>query len=98
MDLQQVIEELYERKRHLDRVIAALEELQNARPRGPYNEPAGPRRRGRKFMDTQERREVSERMKKYWSDRRAQISEASKPKAGAAISSGGGELPPDNRS
>jgi len=34
------------------------------------------KRRGRKFMDTDERREVSQRMKRYWDSRRKQKAEA----------------------
>lgn len=46
------------------RVIAQLEQLRDKPPRG--------KRRGRKSMGPDERREVSERMKKYWAGRRAQ--------------------------
>ena len=62
-----IIRELYEEKARLERAIAALEEmealgstLQSVR-----------KRRGRKSMGAEERREVSERMKRYWASRRS---------------------------
>jgi hypothetical protein len=47
-------------------IIASLEELQaqNSRPGGE--------RRGRKFMGADERKEVSQRMRRYWASRRKQ--------------------------
>jgi hypothetical protein len=66
MDLRKVIESLRREKERLDRVIALLEELEGAHTAG-----APPKkRRGRKSMSHEERLEVSERMKKYWSGRR----------------------------
>jgi hypothetical protein len=67
MDLSKTIAELYEEKARLDRVIASLEQL------GVDSFPvsfAAPRR-GRKFMSPEERREVSDRMRKYWAERKA---------------------------
>jgi hypothetical protein len=67
MDLSKTIAELYQEKTRLDRVIASLEQL------GVESFPvsiAVPRR-GRKFMSPEERREVSERMRRYWADRKA---------------------------
>jgi hypothetical protein len=56
---------LHRDKERLDRTITALEPLQaNAVP------PGGDKRRGRKSMNAQERREVSNRMKKYWAQKR----------------------------
>jgi hypothetical protein len=69
MNINKAIRELYEEKKRLDRVIASLEEMQRsgtALPSGLLPE----RRRGRKSMDPQARREVSERMKRYWDARR----------------------------
>jgi hypothetical protein len=67
MDLSKTIAELYEEKTRLEKVIASLEAL------GEF--PSGLRvvtqRRGRKFMSPQERRQVSERMRKYWAGRKA---------------------------
>ncbi len=70
MNINKAIRELYEEKRRLDRVIASLEEMQrNAAVAGA---PLPEKRRGRKSMDLQARREVSERMKRYWEARRKQ--------------------------
>ena len=69
MDLFKAIQDLYAEKERLERVIASLEELERTGVA-----PAAPaklsRRRGRKSMNAKERREVSERMKKYWEARR----------------------------
>ena len=59
MDLTATIDELRREKEKLVRVISSLEELQSGATI------AAPRR-GRKSMSEEERREVSERMKKYW--------------------------------
>jgi len=61
MNLARTIYELYVEKEKLDRTIAVLEALTN---------PAGaPRRRGRKSLSAEERRQTSQRMMKYWADR-----------------------------
>jgi hypothetical protein len=68
MDLSRALEDLYAEKEKLERAIASLEALQRAGgelPRLP-----GGKRRGRKSMNLQERAEVSERMKRYWANRR----------------------------
>ncbi len=74
MDLYKAIRQLYEERARLDRVIASLEELQRAAEAD--SEEATAKRRGRKAMSEEERRQVSERMKQYWADRRK------KPKRG----------------
>jgi hypothetical protein len=66
MDLYKAIQELYEEKERLERVIASLEELQ----RTGLPLPPATKRRGRKTMDDKEREEVSARMKKYWASRK----------------------------
>lgn len=66
MDLNKTLRELYDEKRRLDAVIATLE----ARCQASTAKPA--QRRGRKAMTPEERLRVSERMTKYWRDRRAQ--------------------------
>ncbi len=66
MNIHQAIKELLAEKERLDRAIAHLEGMQNQRGDGA---PAR-KRRGRKTMDAQARRQVSERMKRYWEDRR----------------------------
>lgn len=69
MDLLKAIRELYAEKEKLERVIASLEELQRSASELPKLPVMGGRR-GRKNMSARERREVSERMKKYWATRR----------------------------
>ena len=70
MDLYKAIQDLYAEKEKLERVIASLEELQRSSAPLPGNLPHAVKRRGRKSMSSDERREVSERMKKYWESRR----------------------------
>jgi hypothetical protein len=69
MDLTKTIQDLYAEKEKLERVIASLEELQRAADANSHVI-SRPTRRGRKSMGSQERQEVSERMKKYWASRR----------------------------
>jgi hypothetical protein len=69
MDLYKVIQDLYAEKEKLERVIASLEELQKTAGTLPQV-PQVSNRRGRKSMNSNERKEVSERMKKYWASRR----------------------------
>ena len=67
MDLVKAIQDLHIEKEKLERVIAALEELQRDDSSSVH---LGGKRRGRKSMNAEERREVSQRMKKYWASRR----------------------------
>jgi hypothetical protein len=69
VDLYEAIRRLYAQKESLMRAIAALEALQNG---GGTTVPAEVTRstRGRKSMNSDERRQVSVRMKKYWASRR----------------------------
>jgi len=69
MDLSKTIQDLYAEKDKLERVIASLEELQRAADANSQVMGRS-KRRGRKSMGSQERQEVSERMKKYWAGRR----------------------------
>jgi len=69
MDLYKAIQDLYAEKEKLERVIASLEELQRTAGSEPVL-PKPAKRRGRKSMDSSERQEVSERMRKYWANRR----------------------------
>jgi hypothetical protein len=69
MDLEPTIRML---KIELERVAAAivqLEQLQNANGNGSGTMTNPKSKRGRKSMDSEERRQVSERMKKYWASR-----------------------------
>ncbi len=70
MDLTKAIRELHAEKARLEKIICSLEELLagNVEPAAPVTG----KRRGRKFMNSQARKEVSERMKKYWAERRSQ--------------------------
>ena len=68
MDLSKIIGELLRDKEKLERVIASLEGLQALKV--DENLPLR-KRRGRKSMSPEERREVSTRMKKYWANRLA---------------------------
>ena len=66
MDLPKIIEELRRDKEKLECVIASVEALQA--PSVEENVPLQ-KRRGRKFMSPEERRQVSARMKRYWAER-----------------------------
>jgi hypothetical protein len=63
MDLYRVINQLRLERARLDSIIKTLESLE-------LDDPDGPKRRGRKFMDDGDRKAVSERMKRYWEQRR----------------------------
>lgn len=75
MDLYKAIQELYAEKEKLERVIASLEELQRTAGDTPVIMKAV-KRRGRKSMGSDERQEVSARMKRYWEARRRKQPEA----------------------
>jgi hypothetical protein len=79
MDLYKAIQDLYAEKEKLERVIASLEELQRTAGTLPVLLAKPGKRRGRKSMSSEERQEVSERMRKYWAGRRK-----GEPKATAA--------------
>jgi len=64
MDLYKAIQELIEQKKQIDLAISTLEALVE----GASVPTSG--RRGRKFMSEEERKVVSERMRKYWASRR----------------------------
>ena len=59
----------YLREQHA-KLVAAIEQLESLEGSGDGSAPAPRSRRGRKSMGVAERREVSERMKKYWASRR----------------------------
>jgi len=75
MDLYKAIQDLYIEKEKLERVIASLEELQRSAVAVPVL-PKPVQRRGRKSMNSEERQEVSERMRKYWAGRRNKNADA----------------------
>jgi hypothetical protein len=66
MDFSRTIEQLRREKEKLERAIASLEDLQAAVPKTTPERPLT----GRRFIGAEERREISERMKRYWSNRR----------------------------
>jgi hypothetical protein len=71
MDLYRIIHDLFHEKTRLDSIISSLEVLATQDPIVNTDGPAV-RRRGRKPMLVEERRQVSDRMKKYWTNRRPQ--------------------------
>jgi hypothetical protein len=70
MDLDGIIKELLAERNRLDQIIKAMEKPGEPNPggKGPAVKAKG--RRGRKFMNEQDRLEVSERMRRYWAARR----------------------------
>ena len=80
MNIHQAIKDLLAEKERLDRAIAHLEGMQKQRgATAPL-----PKRRGRKTMDAQARREVSERMKRYWEERRQNSTSGENPEPAPA--------------
>ncbi len=80
MDLHKAIRELYAEKKRLEEAIASLEELVTTKSGAAALKLEGLQRRnrrGRKSMPPEERREVSERMKKYWEQRRSRQAKGS---------------------
>lgn len=84
MDLYKTIRTLHEERKRLDKLIESLEQLQSSEEGIGRARIVG--RRGRKGMSADERREVSERMKRYWANRRAAAGadEAEQPAAETA--------------
>jgi hypothetical protein len=68
MDVYRIIRELVLERDRLQRIIESLEEMS---PNGRAQVRPEGKRRGRKSMDRAAREEVSERMKRYWAQRRA---------------------------
>ena len=68
IDLQKVLKDLYTQRERLEHVITSLEALQQGS--GAVLPSQKRTNRGRKSMGAEERREVSERMRKYWATRR----------------------------
>jgi hypothetical protein len=69
MELYRIIRELLQERDRLQRIIESLEEM---KPAGQVKLRPVRKRRGRKSMDRAAREEVSERMKRYWAQRRAE--------------------------
>jgi hypothetical protein len=70
MDYLGALEELYQERQRLDKVIRNLEALLEGRQPPPLST------RGRKSMAESERKLVSERMRNYWASRRKQQDES----------------------
>lgn len=68
MEIQNVIEYLNRQRAMIDETITCLERLAEGSVVPAPTIPA--KRRGRKFMDAEDRQKVSERMKDYWASRR----------------------------
>ena len=68
MDLLRIIKDLVEDKVKIENAIAMLEDLQQHAVEIP--DLPKPKRKGRKAMPPEERREVSDRMKRYWANYR----------------------------
>jgi hypothetical protein len=67
VDVFKALRALYEEREKLDHVIEALEEIQkNAESAAQLRQ----ERRGRRSMDQEARRRVSERMRSYWARRK----------------------------
>jgi hypothetical protein len=69
MELSKAIRELYAEKQKLEQAIALLEALQNGAGFASRNMKEQ-KRRGRKMMGPEERKQVSARMRAYWAGRR----------------------------
>ncbi len=67
MDLYKAIRTLHEEKKRLDKLIESITEM---KARGVPLRPSARPRRTRRKMTATERREVSDRMKRYWAARR----------------------------
>lgn len=69
MDIYATLQQLYAEKALIDNAIEYLSTIQDGRTLPPKPPPG---KRGRKSMNAAERLEVSERMRKYWGERRQQ--------------------------
>jgi hypothetical protein len=78
---ENLIDQLRAEREMLQNVIASLERLQ-AKIDAGREFPDGRRRPGRKSMAATERKQVSERMKRYWAEKRKREEEAGRGKRG----------------
>ena len=85
MDLYKAIRELVEEKKRIDRIIASLEAMlkKGTTVASDGAKAFTAKRRGRKNMSADERKDVSERMARYWAAKRAE-KEKNAPEAGEA--------------
>jgi len=77
MDIYKAIRALYDERKRLDELIASLEDLEERGDLEPVR--ISGKRRGRKSMSRQERLQVSERMRRYWAQRRKQAEQEAQP-------------------
>jgi hypothetical protein len=66
VDLYEILRQLHQERKRITEIIKSLESLAAG----------GRKKRGRKSMNSAERRRVSERMKRYWAKRRKAASAA----------------------
>lgn len=89
MDLYKAIRELVEEKKRIDRIIASLEAMlkrgTTVAPEGATPRVVSAKRRGRKSMSMEERKQVSDRMARYWAAKRAE-KEQNAPESGTPVS------------
>ena len=101
MDLYKAIRELVEEKQRIDRIIATLEAMLASgklSPHGKAVEKAPGKRRGRKSMSEEERRQVSERMARHWAAKRAEKAATGAPGESGEIGAVRGGPEPDSTS
>jgi hypothetical protein len=73
VDLERIIRELEEERNRIDGIIEAMERYNRV-----SDTVSGHKRRGRKFMSAEDRKEVSDRMKQYWAKRKAESNKKTK--------------------
>ena len=93
MDLYQTIRTLRNEEKRLEKLIESMERLE-ASGENELVLRKTPAQRGRKGMTADERRKVSERMKKYWEARRAVASSRDRSPSGSASAPRGPRLTP----
>jgi hypothetical protein len=84
VDLYEIIRELHEERKRLDRLIALLERRLAVESESRTRRKS---RRGRKFMGEEERKQVSERMRRYWAARRAAAQSGENPEGDGTATS-----------
>lgn len=93
MDIERMIRDLKAERDRLNEIIVAFEQL------GKNTiSTVSTKRRGRKFMDKDGRREVSERMRRYWAGKRKERQAAAPKTSSASADSAPSENPPDESS
>ncbi len=93
MDLYRTIQTLRDEQKRLEKLIESMEQLKASGGNGLVHRKT-PARRGRKGMTADERRKVSERMKKYWEARRAVAPSQDRIPVGLSLRSYGPLLTP----